>query len=146
MNDDMKKISPDGLELIKRHEGLRLKAYRCPAGVWTIGHGHTKGVKRGMQIAEVHADQFLREDVIIAERAVNQLVSVPLSQGQFDALVSFVFNLGANAFSRSTLLKKLNEGDCYLAAEEFERWVYASGRKLAGLVARREDEKELFLI
>ena len=141
-------LSEDGLELIRRHEGLRLKAYRCPAGVWTIGYGHTKGVKRGMVIARVHADRFLREDVQDAEEAVNRLVEVPMTQGQFDALVSFVFNLGIGAFSRSTLRKVLNKGDYCAAAEQFGRWVYAlqGGQrvKLPGLVARREDERALF--
>lgn len=138
------KISPDGLELIKRHEGLRLKAYRCPGGKWTIGYGHTKDVRRGMVIARVHADRFLKEDVQDAEEAVNRLVEVPLTQGQFDALASFVFNLGVGAFSRSTLLKKLNAGDHRGAAGEFERWVYSNKRRLLGLVVRREDERALF--
>lgn len=147
MSDDMK-ISPAGLELIKRHEELRLNAYRCPAGVWTIGYGHTSGVKQGMRIAKVQADRFLREDLAEAEKAVNTLISVPLKQEQFDALVSFVFNLGAGALSRSTLRRVLNSGDYYAAAEQFERWVYGSvgGRKvkLPGLVARRGEERELF--
>ena len=143
------RLSEDGLELIKRHEGLRLKAYRCPAGMWTIGYGHTKGVKRGMVIANVHAERFLEEDVQDAEEAVNRLVEVPMTQGQFDALVSFVFNLGIGAFSRSTLRKRLNDGDFCAAAEQFGRWVYGSqGKqkvKLPGLVARREDERALFV-
>ena len=142
------RISPDGLELIKRHEGLRLKAYRCPAGVWTIGYGHTKGVVRGMVIAKVHADRFLHEDIVDAEAAVNRLVEVPMTQGQYDALVSFVFNLGVSSFARSTLRQVLNNGDYCAAAEQFDRWVYArQGRqrvKLSGLVARREDERALF--
>lgn len=147
MSKDMR-TSEKGLDVIKRHEGLRLKAYRCPAGVWTIGYGHTKGVKQGMRIAKVQADRFLREDLAEAEKAVNTLVSVPLKQEQFDALVSFVFNLGAGALLRSTLRKVLNKGDYRAAAEQFERWVYGSvgGRKvkLPGLVARRVEERELF--
>lgn len=147
MIEDMQ-ISEKGLELIKEHEGLRLKAYRCPAGVWTIGYGHTKGVKRGMVITKLHADRFLMEDVEEVEGAVNRMVAVPLTQGQFDALVSFAFNLGAGKLSRSTLLKQLNKGNYSLAAGQFERWVYASQRgmkvKLHGLVVRREEEKELF--
>ena len=152
MIEDMQ-ISAKGLELIKEHEGLRLKAYRCPAGVWTIGYGHTKDVKRGMVIGKLHADRFLMEDVAQVERDVNSLVKVPLTQGQFDALVSFAFNLGSDidrdhipeGLGDSTLLKKLNAGDYKGAAEEFKKWVYANRRRLSGLVVRRKDERELFL-
>ena len=143
------RLSDNGLELIKRHEGLRLKAYRCPAGAWTIGYGHTKGVKRGMVIAKVHADRFLAEDVEEVEDAVNRMIAVPLTQGQFDALASFVFNFGERKFGSSTLLRKLNGGDYEGAAKEFERWInvrkHGQWVKERGLVIRREVERELFL-
>lgn len=147
------KISPDGLELIKRHEGLRLKAYRCPAGVWTIGYGHTRGVKRGMVIAKVHAERFLQEDVVEVEGGVNFLVKVPVAQKQFDALASFAFNTGLDidkdkipeGLGDSTLLRKLNAGDYLGAADEFPKWVYSKRVKQPGLVARRAEEREMFL-
>src|SRR5690606_20728399 len=109
-------ISKQGLELIKQFEGLRLKAYKCPSGIWTIGYGHTKGVYPGMTITEELADKFLVDDIWYFERDVESLVKVPLTQGQFDALVSFAFNVGsdiddddiAEGLGDSTLLKKLN--------------------------------------
>lgn len=144
----MMQLSDDGFELIKKHEGLKLSAYRCPAGIWTVGYGHTRGVRAGMRISIEDAESFLREDVADAERSVNELVRVPLSQGQFDALVSFVFNLGARRLARSTLLRLLNAGDFDGAARQFDLWVFGrvNGRKrrLPGLIARREDERTLF--
>lgn len=138
-------ISKKGLELIKQFEGLRLKAYKCPAGIWTIGYGHTKGVYPGMTITEELADKFLVDDIWYFERGVESLVAVPLTQGQFDALVSFAFNVGADGLGDSTLLKKLNSGDYAGAADEFPKWVYSRGKKLKGLVRRRAAERELFL-
>lgn len=138
------KISEKGLELIKHFEGLRLQAYRCSAHVWTIGYGHTAGVQPGDAITVAQADAFLREDVAASERSVSQYVTVSLTQCQFDALVSFTFNLGAGSLCTSTLLKKLNAGDEAGAADEFLRWVNAGGQKLPGLVRRREAEKRLF--
>ncbi|CAI1124561.1 lysozyme [Serratia ficaria] len=138
-------ISERGLALIKHFEGLRLAAYRCPANVWTIGYGHTAGVQPGNVITEREADSFLRLDIAESVRAVNRLVKVPLTSNQFDALVSFVFNLGAGSFLASTLLKKLNTGAYTEAADEFSRWVNAGGKLLPGLVRRRVKEKELFL-
>jgi len=138
-------ISKQGLELIKQFEGLRLKAYKCPAGIWTIGYGHTKGVYPGMTITEELADKFLVDDIWYFERGVESLVAVPLTQGQFDALVSFAFNVGADGLGDSTLLKKLNSGDYAGAADEFPKWVYSRGKKLKGLVRRRAAERELFL-
>lgn len=138
-------ISEEGLQLIKKHEGLRLKAYKCPAGVWTIGYGSTRGVTEGMEITEEEADERLRKDIEVAERCVNASVKVTLTQGQFDALCSFAFNLGCGALGKSTLLRLLNHGQDDLAAQEFAKWVNAGGKKLPGLVARRKDEAELFM-
>lgn len=136
--------SQKGIDLIKSFEGCRLKAYKCPAGIWTIGYGHTSGVKEGQMITFSMAEQFLKQDLKRFETSVNNLVTVAITQNQFDALVSFCYNLGAMALKSSTLLKKLNNGDYNGAAEEFDRWVYANGVKLQGLVRRRAAEKELF--
>jgi len=138
------KTSEPGVELVKSHEGLRLKAYLCPAGVWTIGYGHTRTAKRGMVITAEKAEDLLLEDLVEAEDAVSSMVDVPLSQGQFDALVSFVFNLGSGNFKTSTLRRKLNAGDYAGASVEFGRWVYSSGKKLGGLIKRRAEERALF--
>lgn len=100
--------SDKGIALIKGFEGLRLKAYKCSAGVWTIGYGHTKGVKEGQTITEAEAETLLREDLRTFEVGVSSLVTVFLHQCQFDALVSFAFNLGVGAIKGSTLLKKIN--------------------------------------
>ncbi len=142
----MMKINSRGLQLIKHFEGLFLQAYLCPAEVLTIGYGHTADVQPGDVITAQQADTFLLEDVSASERAVNRLVTVPLTQNQFDALVSFVFNLGGHNFKSSTLLRKLNAGDYTGAAEEFPRWVNAGGKQLSGLIRRREAEKALFLL
>ncbi len=139
------KTSDHGVRFIQRFEGLRLGAYQCSAGVWTIGYGHTLGVKRGDAITEAQADALLREDLEPCERAVNDLVTVQLSQGAFDSLVSFVFNLGRGAFSSSTLLKLLNKGDYQGAADQFEKWCRAGGRVLPGLLKRRHAEAAMFL-
>lgn len=138
------KLSEKGLELIKKFEGLRLEAYLCPAAVWTVGYGSTYGVKEGMVITEEQAEDMLWRDVHVAEVCVNGAVTVPLTQGEFDALVSFVFNLGCGKFRGSTLLRKLNDGDYDGAADEFPRWCRAGGQPLAGLVARRAAEKVRF--
>jgi len=137
-------ISESGLSIIKHFEGLRLQAYQCSAGVWTIGYGHTLNVFPGDDITTEEAERMLRDDIRDAEYAVVQYVTVPLTQHQFDALVSFVFNLGSSNFRLSTLLRKLNAGDYTSAAAELLRWVNAGGKKLPGLVRRREAEKALF--
>jgi lysozyme len=137
-------IGTNGLNLIKHFEGLRLRAYQCSAHVWTIGYGHTADVGENDVITEEEALYFLHQDLAESERAVNQYVHVPLTQNQCDALVSFVFNLGAGNFLTSTLLKKLNSGDDG-AAQEFGRWIHAGGKALPGLVRRREAERALFL-
>lgn len=135
----------NGLTLIKQFEGLRLQAYKCPADRWTIGYGHTADVSANDVITEAQAISLLCQDVAESERAVNQYVHVPLTKNQFDALVSFVFNLGVGNFRTSTLLKKLNAGDDNGAAQEFGRWIHAGGKALPGLVRRREAERALFL-
>lgn len=138
-------ISDSGIMLIKNFEGLRLTAYQCSAHVWTIGYGHTAGVKPGDTITEGQAEQFLRDDLDQFEAAVYRLVNVTLSQHQFDALVSFTFNLGEGNLKNSTLLKKLNAGDYSGAAEEFPRWNRADGRVVEGLTCRRLAERDMFL-
>lgn len=143
-------ISKKGIELIKRFEGLKLKAYQDSVGVWTIGYGWTQPVDGnkvgpGMVIDQATADRLLKCGVVQYEQGVNQLVKVIITQGQFDALVSFAYNLGLRSLSTSTLLQKLNAGDKQGAANEFGRWVNAGGKRLEGLVKRRDAERELFL-
>lgn len=139
------RISDAGICLIKQFEGCRLEAYLCAAGVPTIGYGHTAGVKMGMKISQAQAEDFLREDLRSFERAVSQALKRPVSQNQFDALVSFAYNLGAGALRGSTLLKLLNEGNINGAADEFPKWNKAAGRALEGLTKRRMRERQLFL-
>lgn len=138
------RASAKGIELIKRWEGCRTNAYLCPAKVWTIGYGHTKGVSRGMMISHQDAEDLLIEDLKEYEKAVRELVKVPLNQGQFDALVSFSFNVGVGALASSTLLKKLNQGQYREAVAELHRWTKAGNTVLPGLVERRNDEHALF--
>lgn len=137
-------ISERGLDLIRDHEGCRLAAYKDSVGIATIGYGHTEGVKMGDTCTQAQAELWLRRDAERAERCVNGLVTVPLTQGEFDALCSFVFNLGCERLKKSTLLRKINDSDYDGAAAEFQKWVYAGGEKLAGLVARRDAEARLF--
>lgn len=141
----MVKTSEAGIELIKQFEGCKLNSYLCPAGVWTIGYGHTKGVKAGQSISLAKAVVFLKEDLEIFEKAVNDFVTVPLSQNQFDALISFSFNVGTSALKNSTLRKRLNEKNYSMAANEFLKWNKSNGTVLEGLKRRREKERELFL-
>ncbi len=138
-------ISQAGIDLIKRWEGFRSNAYLCPGNVWTIGYGHTKNVYQGMCISKEQAEQLLKEDLKHFEASVSQLVTVKLNQAQFDALVSFTFNVGVYAFKKSTLLRLINQENFLEGANQFERWVYANRKKLPGLVKRREEEKKLFL-
>jgi lysozyme len=138
-------VSAGGMDLIRAHEGCRLKAYRCPAGVWTIGYGHTGAdVAEGQYITQDEAERILAADVAGFTRAVLSLVHVPINQNELDALVSFAFNVGEGNLRTSTLLRKLNAGDRAGAANEFQRWNKSAGRVLAGLVSRRSDEAELF--
>ena len=138
------KTSQKGIDLIKKYEGCRLTAYKCPSGIWTIGYGHTSGVKKGQRITQRQAESYLREDVKKFENGVNKAVFVPLTQNQFDALVSFTYNCGLGAFKNSTLRKKLNAKDYTGAAKEFLRWNKSNGRVLYGLKRRRNAEKALF--
>lgn len=140
------RTSDNGIELLKRFEGYREQAYRCPAGVWTIGYGHTGGVYEGQVCTREQAERWLREDLKNAENAVNALEpSRPLRQNEFDALVSFVYNLGAGNFSGSTLRRKvLANPDNPSIRDEFGKWIYADGRIQPGLVTRREAEADLY--
>lgn len=139
------RTSQRGLSLIKSFEGLRLLAYRDAVGVWTIGHGATRGVKAGMSITKEQAERMLLNDVQRFEPEVERLVQVPLTSNQWDALVSFTYNLGATNLESSTLLRLLNRGDYAGAAGQFPRWNKAGGKVLPGLVRRREAERVLFL-
>lgn len=132
------------LELIKLFEGLRLEAYLCPADVWTIGYGHTKGVKRGDIITKAEADAFLAQDILWVARAVDGKVTVQLTANHRAALYSFIYNVGNGAFNTSTLLKKLNRSDYEGAAAEFKRWNKGGGKVLNGLIRRRKAEEALF--
>lgn len=140
-----RKVSNTGIETIKKHEGLRLDAYLCPANVWTIGYGHTGGVKKGDRITREQAESYLISDLSKAEIIVN--AEVPwVTQGQFDALVSFVFNVGGGNFKKSSLLRLLKERQPKeVVANQFHRWVYGGGKVLPGLVRRRQDEYMLFV-
>ena len=113
------KTGKKGLELIKEFEGCRLTAYKCPANVWTIGYGHTKGVKQGQKITLSEAEELLKDDLKIYESYVNKYVKVSLNQNQFDALVSFTYNCGPGSLRVSALLKKLNSYNYKGAANEF---------------------------
>jgi GH24 family phage-related lysozyme (muramidase) len=140
------KISPTGIKLIKSFEGLSLTSYLCPVGVLTIGYGHTGNVLAGTKITEKEADALLKQDLIKFEQAVLNYVTIDLNQNQFDALVSFCFNVGTQAFKGSTLVKRLNNGENpnIVAAEELPRWNKGDGKVLEGLSRRRSAEVELF--
>lgn len=134
------------IDKIKEHEGLRLQAYLpTPNDVWTIGYGHTSTAKRGMVITEEQAEALLRKDIAWVEEAINTKVVVPLNQNQYDALASLIYNIGAGAFGKSTLLRMLNAGDYKGAADQFLRWDKQKGKTLRGLTRRRQEERELFL-
>jgi lysozyme len=144
----MMRVSEQGLELIKQFEGFSAEPYYCPGGKLTIGYGHvmTDGESSFIEkITKEHAEELLRLDTQYAENAICNLVTQPLSQNQFDALVSFIYNIGSAAFEKSTLLRLLNAGDMNGAAKQFGRWIYAAGHKLEGLVRRRVAEAEFFL-
>ena len=140
----MARINAAGLALVKAQEGLRLQAYPDEGGVWTIGYGHTKGVAPGAVISGAQAEMLLEADLAQAERAVSDLVYVPLTDNQFAALVDFVFNEGAGAFARSTLLKKLNEGGYALVPAYLKSWIFDNGKVVPGLVRRRAAEAMLW--
>ncbi|MCJ8323045.1 MAG: lysozyme [Rhizobiales bacterium] len=141
-------ISIKGLNLIKKFEGLQLNAYKCPAGIWTIGYGHTHQVKKGDALSEAMATEYLVKDIRHAQSAAKQYVLVALTQWQFDALVSLIFNIGVGHFKSSTLLKMLNQNNFASASGQFARWNKAKvGGKLVplkGLTRRRNAEADLF--
>ncbi|MGM8528511.1 lysozyme [Enterobacter asburiae] len=146
----MMQTSDKGIALIKQFEGCKLTAYQDSVGVWTIGYGWTqpvdgKPIRAGMTIKQETAERLLKTGLVSYESDVSRLVKVRLTQGQFDALVSFTYNLGSKSLSTSTLLRKLNAGDYAGAADEFLRWNKAGGKVLNGLTRRREAERALFL-
>ena len=147
----MREVNARGLEIIQRFEGLRLQAYLCPAGKWTIGWGHTKGVTEGLTITETQAVTLLAQDLQQVCLDVAELVKVYVSDDEFSALVSFAFNVGTEALRRSTLLRLLNRGQHKAAAEEFPKWckvrkpVTGHLVEVPGLKRRRLAEQALFL-
>lgn len=142
----MRHITQEGIDLIKRFEGFSPTVYFCPAGYPTIGYGHV--VKKSEDfsdgVTQGEAEELLRLDAQIAERAVLRLITVPLTDGQFDALVSFTYNLGSGALQRSTLRRVINRQNHHNVPAQLMRWVWAGGRKLRGLVRRREAEALLY--
>ena len=133
-----------GIELIKHFEGCELEAYKCAAGVWTIGYGHIKGVTSDSVITQEQAEQMLVEELNEYEGYINNMVTTPLSQNQFDALVSWVYNLGGGNLKASTLLKVVNSGEFNGVPEQIMRWNKAGGKVLEGLTRRRQAEADLF--
>ena len=138
-------INQKGVDLIKSFEGLRLKSYRDSGGVWTIGYGHTQNVKENQEISEQQAEEYLKADLHWAEEAVEECVMVDVTPNQFAALVSFAYNVGSVSLRDSTLLMCINRKNFAGAADQFQRWIYAGGDVLEGLIRRREAEKALFL-
>jgi len=147
----MMHINERGIEIVKSFEGLALKPYLCPASVWTVGHGATRGsdgrpIDPDMEpISEIEAETLLIRDLETSEGWVRRLIKTALTENQYSALTSFTFNVGAGALQRSTLRMKLNRGEVQGAADEFPKWRIAGGRILAGLVRRRAVERSLFL-
>ena len=138
------KISKEGIALIKKFEGIELEAYQDSVGVWTIGYGHTKGVKEGDNISLKQAEAMLEEELEEYEGYINNMVKVRLEQNQFDALVAWVYNLGPTNLAQSTLLKVLNKAIYEEVPYEIRRWNKAGGQVLNGLVRRRDAEALLF--
>ena len=145
---DVREYGQDAIDraadLIAEFEGFSEKAYLCPAGVWTIGFGHTRNVTEGMTIDREEAVKLLRLDVAERKSALESLLRVPVSENQLVALLSFVYNVGVGNFSRSTMLRKLNVGNYSGAAKEFGRWVFVNNQPLRGLMRRRAREKQIF--
>ena len=143
----MRHITQEGLDLIKHFEGFSPSVYTCPAGYATIGYGHLITKSESFKtITEDAAQELLRSDAEAAERAVLRYIDVPLTDGQFDALVSFTFNLGSGALQRSTLRRKVNRQAHSEVPSQLNRWVWAGGRKLPGLVVRRHLESQLYAL
>jgi len=145
------KTSDKGIELIKQFEGFSSTPYLCPAGVWTIGYGTTrypdgrKVSQHDKPITEAEATKLLADTLVDNETGVLSLIEADLMQHEFDALVSFAYNLGLQNLKTSTLRKRINEGDYIAAAREFDKWVKAKGKVLPGLVSRRKAEQAMFL-
>ena len=141
----MRHITQQGIDLIKHFEGFSSTVYECPAGLPTIGYGHL--IKKGevlTSLTEEEAEELLRQDVQVAERAVLRLINVPLTDGQFDALVSFTFNLGSGSLQSSTLRRVVNRKDHDQVPTQLRRWVWSGGQKLKGLQLRRKAESTLY--
>lgn len=143
------RMSADGLALVKEFEGLRLKAYKCPAAVWTIGYGHTSAAGSPMVTSDIEitrdaAEEILKKDMVQYEEGVRKYVKVDLTQGQFDALVDFAYNAGVGALQKSTLLKKVNAEKFDEVPAEFMKWTKGGGKELSGLVRRRRAEVKLW--
>ena len=137
--------SQSGLKMTEQFEACRLDAYQDIKGIWTVGYGHTgPDVYPGLSITPLQAEQFLLNDIQNAVNCVNSLVTVPLTQGEFDALTDFAFNCGCGAFAGSTMLRLLNAGDYQGAAGQFDLWDHAGGQVVAGLLRRREAETQEF--
>jgi lysozyme len=139
----VRRVNQDGVALIKEFEGLHLTPYLCPGRIWTIGYGHTRTVRAGMQITPEQADQLLEEDLSLFERAISRLVTVPLSDNQFSALVCFAFNVGTGNLESSTLLRLLNRGWYEQVPAQLMRWNRANGEAFGGLARRRAAEGRL---
>lgn len=131
-------------EFVVKFEGMKLKSYKCPAGVWTIGAGTTKGVTPNMEITKEQAKEFVMRDLKVFYNSLNKLINYPLNENQTVALLDFVYNLGSGSLQRSTLRMKINRGELNSAANEFLKWNKAGGRILRGLTIRRKAEMELF--
>ena len=144
LGENSMNISKEGLALIKRFEGCKLKAYRCPANVLTIGYGHTKNVTEDMKITQQEANDMLDEELIEYCEYIDKMVKVSLNQNQFDALVAWIYNLGPTNFRNSTLLTVLNQERYSDVPEQIKRWNKADGKILDGLIKRREAEALLF--
>jgi lysozyme len=136
--------STSGIQLTERFEGVRLTSYQDSTGKWTIGYGHTFGVTAGMSCTLAQAVTWLMADTSIAQSDVKYYVKVALTQGEFDALVDFAFNLGRGNLNNSTLLKELNAGNYAAAAAQFDSWDRAGGQVVAGLLRRRQSETQEF--
>ncbi len=140
------KISQAGIDLIKKAERCKLSAYQDSIGVWTIGYGHTQGVIKGDTCTQEQAEKWLGDDIdAICYDCIDAWVDVDLTQNQFDALCSFIFNLGCKAFKGSSLLMLLNNGQSDVAAKQFLRWNHAGGQVISGLTTRRDEERKVFL-
>lgn len=139
-----RRANDEGVAIIKEFEGLHLTPYLCPSKVWTIGYGHTRTVRAGLSISRREAEELLQEDLRVFERAVQRLVTVPLNDNQFSALVSFAFNVGIGNFERSTLLKLLNRGWYDQVPAQLSRWSRAGTEVLGGLARRRAAEARLW--